>query len=250
MNVIVEAWHDLLTAVQFLTRVPVWERAYVAESMGRAVVFYPVVGLGLGAAAGVLEVWLVPHVGRWGAGLGALGLLVLLTGCLHEDALADAADGFGGGWDREGILRIMKDSRIGSYGAAALGLSLMARWWMLSTIALGDVVRYAIAAEVLGRWTALPLGWWLPAAREETGLGAEVAGRTVGWRVAVGSGVAMAMVGVALGRRGVMPVVVAGMVVLATGWVYRRKIGGVTGDCFGATVLLAEMGVLLCGVWR
>ena len=250
MSVMLEAWNDLLTAVQFLTRVPVPERAYAPESMRRAVVFYPVVGLALGAAAGGLDVWLIPHMGRWGAGLGALVVLVLLTGCLHEDALADAADGFGGGWNQEGILRILKDSRIGSYGAAALGLSLMARWWMLSTIAVGDVVRYAIAAEVLGRWTALPMGWWLPAAREEAGLGAAVTGRTGGWRVVVGSGMTLGIVGVALGSRAVAPMGFAGLVTVGTGWYYRRKIGGVTGDCFGATVLLAEMAVLGCGVWR
>lgn len=250
METVAQAWNDLLTAVQFLTRVPVSTRSFAPDSLARSVLYFPLVGLGIGAGAGAIDLWLAPHVGRWGAGMGALLFLVLVTGCLHEDALADAADGFGGGWTKEQILLIFKDSRIGSYGATTLVLSLLARFWLLSTIALGDMVRYAIAAEVLCRWTVLPLGYFLPAARVAEGQGARVAERTSRMSVGVGSVLTAGIVGVALGVRAVGPGAAVVLVVLATGWFYRRKIGGVTGDCFGATMQVAEIAVLVCGVWR
>ena len=82
---------------------------------------------------------------------------VLLTGAFHEDALADAADGLGGGRDRERMLEIMRDSRIGSYGAVALVLVLGARLGCLAELATPDGARALIGAHVLARWSSLPL---------------------------------------------------------------------------------------------
>ena len=75
--------------------------------------------------------------------------LVLITGCLHEDGLADTADGFGGGWTKDQILLILKDSRIGSYGATALVLSLLARYLLLASLPLEHFAAYVISAHVL-----------------------------------------------------------------------------------------------------
>ena len=245
-----EAWNDLLTAVEFLTRIPVPARPFAADSLARSTVYFPLVGLGVGALAGWCEVLLMPHVGRWGAGLGALTLLVLLTGALHEDALADAADGFGGGWTPEQILLILKDSRIGSYGATALGLSLVGRLVLLSTLPVSECVGYVAAAGVLSRWTVLPLGHFFPPAPNARGLGSRVAERTSRRALVAGSAFALVLVVPMLRMRAVAPAVAAVLVAAATGWYYRRRIGGVTGDCFGATVQLAEIAVLVCGVWQ
>ena len=239
---------DLLTAVQFLTRVPVPAQPFASDSVARSAVFFPLVGLGIGVGAGGLDVLLAPHVGRWSAAVATVVFLVLVTGCLHEDAMADAADGFGGGWTREQTLRIMKDSRIGSYGATALVLSLLGRVVLLATMPIADVLRYAIAAEVLCRWTPLPLGYFLPPAGD--GQGARLAvGSSRGVLVA-GSALTLVIVGATLRMRAVGPGVAAALVAAGTGWFYRRRIGGVTGDCFGATVGLTEIAVLACGAWQ
>src|SRR5262245_9403680 len=113
-------WYDFLSATQFLTRVPVPSVPYESNSLSRAVKFFPLVGLLVGTGAALLRLLLVPHLPELIASLLVLVYLVIITGCFHEDGLADTVDGFGGGWERHRVLAIMRDSRIGSYGAVAL----------------------------------------------------------------------------------------------------------------------------------
>lgn len=257
-------WLGFLDAVQFLTRVPVpaSARSNAGDALARAAGFFPLVGLLIGGAAAALNRLLLFHLPRPVAAIAVLGFLVGVTGCLHEDGLADAADGFGGGWSREQALAIMRDSRIGSYGAAALTLSLSARWLLIASLPSADAARYLIAAHVLCRWTALPLGYWLPAARSAAdraggaqtgekgaGQGALLAGRTGRGALLAGSLAAMGIAAAMLRRRSLGPLLGALGVTLLTGMYYRRRIGGVTGDCFGATNQIAEIAVYLCGVY-
>src|SRR5882762_7775798 len=97
---------DLLSAILFLTRVPVPSPLYQPDSLSRAVKFFPFVGALIGGATALLHHFLVPHFGRLPTALLVLIFLVWITGCLHEDGLADTADGFGGGLNREQILLI------------------------------------------------------------------------------------------------------------------------------------------------
>lgn len=245
---------DLVAAVRFLTRIPVPDTAYDADALARSVVFFPVVGLVVGGLAAGVMWFLDGHLARPVAALAVVLFLVLLTGGLHEDGLADAADGFGGGWTRERILLIMRDSRIGSYGAIALCFSLGARVLLLGTMAPGRVLATLVAAQVLCRWTVLPLGAWLPSARAESagegaGEGARLAGRVSWGAVAVGSALAFGMAGLLLRWNAVGPIVAVCVIAGVTGWLYQAKIGGVTGDCFGATCQVAEVAVYVCGAW-
>ena len=117
--------HDLAAAFQFLTRLPVPQPAFDSGTLARAVKFFPLVGAAIGIGAALLHRLLLPHLGGNVTAWSIMLYLVLVTGCLHEDALADVADSFGA-WTRERRIEIMRDSRIGSYGAAALVLSLSA----------------------------------------------------------------------------------------------------------------------------
>ncbi len=148
---------DFLAAVQFLTRIPTPYLPYDSNSLSRAVKFFPVVGLVIGSAAALLHQLITPHLPRLVTALLVIAFLVSITGCLHEDGLADTADGFGGGSSREQVLAILKDSRIGSYGGVALTLSLLARVLLLASLPLTQIPQYLIAAHVLCRWTTTSL---------------------------------------------------------------------------------------------
>jgi adenosylcobinamide-GDP ribazoletransferase len=240
---------DIAVAFQFLTRVPVPQVAFAPDGLARAVKFFPLVGLVVGSGAALLEKLLAPHLGRAACALAVLLYLVLITGCLHEDGLADVADSMGG-WNREQRLTILRDSRIGSYGAAAMVLSLLSRGALLAALPLEHFTAYLISAHVLCRWSTLPLSYYLPPARENDGQGARVASLTSTTSLIVGSIFTIAIVVVVLRKAAIAPVVSAIVVPLLSIFFYMRKFGGVTGDCFGATNQLTEIAVYVCGVWK
>jgi adenosylcobinamide-GDP ribazoletransferase len=223
--------------------------AFEADSLSRAIKFFPLVGLVIGSGALVLRKLLEFHLNRSLGALVVLVYLVLITGCLHEDGLADTADGLGGGKTREQILAIFRDSRIGSYGATALVLSLLARYLLLASLPLEHFAAYLISSQVLCRWSALPLSYFLAPAREQDGQGARIAKLTSLPSLMFGSGFGFAVVAIALRRSAAAPVLVAVITVLLSGRFYARELGGVTGDCFGATSQLTEIAVYFCGVW-
>lgn len=252
------AWCDLLTAVQFLTRMRLPSVPYDLDSLARAVKYFPLVGLVIGSGSVVLYVALSPHLPLLVVALLIVVYLVTVTGCLHEDGLADSADGFGGGWEREHVLEIMRDSRIGTYGAATLALSLLARVLLIASLPRIQAGAYLIAAPVLSRWTTLPLSFCLPPAREQTpnsgtdqidGQGARIARLTTRGSLIVGSMFALAIVFALLRLRAVVPLLASAGITLMTGLYYKHRIGGITGDSFGATNQLTEIAVYLCGVW-
>jgi adenosylcobinamide-GDP ribazoletransferase len=246
-------WLDLLTAVQFLTRLPI-PVPYEQDSLARAVKFFPIVGALIGLGSLLLYRLLAPHLPVTIVALLIVIYLVAITGCLHEDGLADSVDAFGGGWEREKVLEIMRDSRIGTYGAASLALSLLARVLLIASLPRVQVAGYLIVAPVLSRWTTLPLSCFLPPARERgenhaDGQGARIANLTTFRNLIVGSLFTFVIAIAALHIRALAPVLVSVGVTLITALYYKHRIGGVTGDCFGATNQLTEIAVFLCGVW-
>jgi adenosylcobinamide-GDP ribazoletransferase len=219
------------------------------DSLSRSVKFFPLVGLAVGSGAALLQSVLIVHLARPLTAFVVLTYLVLITGCLHEDGLADTADGFGGGWTKDRVLAILRDSRIGSYGAIALVLSLLARYLLLASLPMERFIAYVISAHVLCRWSSLPLSYFLPPAREQEGQGARIAKLTSFSSLLFGSALSTAIVIFALRRSSVAPLLVAPLIVLVSGWFYNKKIGGITGDCFGATNQLTEIAIYFCGVW-
>lgn len=140
---------DLASAVQFLSVVPLPGVDYHPDALSRAVKYFPLVGALIGGAAALLNLVLIRHLPRLASAFVVVTLLVLVTGCLHEDGLADAADGFGGGHTREKILLIFRDSCIGSYGAVAVCLSIVGRIILISSLPARHITAYLIVASAL-----------------------------------------------------------------------------------------------------
>lgn len=237
------------SAVAFLTRLPVPQRWQVEPAgLASSAVFFPLVGLLVSAGAMVLNhvfSRFVPHDVMM---VIILVYLVVVTGGFHEDALADAADGFGGGWSKDRILEIMHDSRVGSFGVVAIVLAMLARFVFLKDLPPQRFDSYLVAGQVTGRWAALPLAFFLPPARQQGGQGARLAGQTSAFTLVVGTLLTLAIVGVALRGNAVWVMFVALAITAMSGAYYRRSIGGVTGDCLGATNQFVELATYLTGV--
>jgi adenosylcobinamide-GDP ribazoletransferase len=256
MNMLVRELRLFLLALQFLTRVPVpaWV-GFDDALMRRAVRHFPLVGalvgtFGAGIALAAGRLW-PPTVA---AALGVAGT-VWLTAALHEDGLADTFDALLGAASREKALVIMKDSRIGTYGAVALGLSLLLRVLLLAeSMAHGPWACMSawIASHAAGRSVAVMLMYTLPYAGDEgraktRALNRDVRASDVAWAAAVG----LLAVTIAASRQSMPAFVVTAcclsmltLFVLMRAWLGHR-LGGHTGDTLGATEQLGEIGLLL-----
>jgi adenosylcobinamide-GDP ribazoletransferase len=218
------------------------------RDVARGVVAFPLVGAGLGAVAGIVADALYPTLPALPAAGIAVTTSVLLTGALHVDALADAFDA-AGATTRERALEIMRDSRIGSFGAAAIALDLLLKVAAVSALLGSDHALPAlVAAGALSRAASPPLAALLRYPRAEGGPGSVLTGRVskpaAAVAVAIGCGIALLVAG----SEGAILVGVAATVAACTGVVWYRWLGGATGDCLGATTELCETIVLLVAV--
>ena len=227
-------------ALAFLTRVPVGRlTALGPDDVARGAVLFPIVGAGIGALVGGIAVGLDSRLTVLLAAALAVAAEALVTGAIHLDALADAADGLGAP-TRERALEIMREPTIGAFGAAGLGLDLLVKTAALAALLDGpDPVLAALAAFALGRAAPLALSWALPYGRAGGGTGASLAdGARAPWLAAgllLGIGIAVG----ALGLRGLWLAAGAVGAVLVVGLLARQRFGGVTGDVLGAAVELA-----------
>ncbi|HEY0777815.1 MAG TPA: adenosylcobinamide-GDP ribazoletransferase [Gemmatirosa sp.] len=252
----------VLTAVMFLTRIPCprWV-GYDPSHLARSTAYFPLVGVIVGVAGGGV-LWAA--AGVWPPFVAAAlstAATVWLTGAFHEDALADSCDGFGGGWEKPQVLAIMKDSRIGSYGAVGLVLALLAKVGALAAITdahPGTAVRALVVAHTLGRWSSLPLIWALPYVRpdEEPGAkGRPFAASVTAPRLAAGTLTAVLVTALALaplGRAAIAAALaLAALVTALAARYFRRRLGGMTGDCLGAANQMVELTtyLLLASAW-
>jgi adenosylcobinamide-GDP ribazoletransferase len=241
-----EWFDDFKTAVAFLTRLPMpHPQGPMPPNFVRAHRMFPVVGALIGAAVGLLCLGL-RHVGvpDLAAAALALGAGAVLTGALHEDGLADVADGFGGGRDLASKLEIMRDSRLGTYGALILLVSFATKLSALAAIPDGHVVQSLIASHALARGVLPWMSMSLPYARKD-GLAAN-AGRPDAATAAIAAALALAIALLslsfanALGAALVACLSAAGMARLA-----QRQIGGQTGDVLGGAEQVAETVILV-----
>jgi cobalamin 5'-phosphate synthase/cobalamin synthase len=241
----------VLVATAFLTRVPVPIVANAGD-VGRAARWFPLIGGVLGGASAVLA-WTMTEWMDVPAALTAtvvVGLSAWVTGAIHLDGLADTIDGFGGGRDREAVLRIMRDPLIGSYGAAALVFVIAVKVTAVAALlGRGGALPFVVAAPALSRWTISALAAWLPYARAEGGLGQAVTHERDRIGPIVATTIAAVIALASLGGHGLVAWAAAALTALWVGRTAKRRIGGVTGDVLGASVELAEASVLVCGVW-
>jgi adenosylcobinamide-GDP ribazoletransferase len=216
-----------------------------SADLAHATVFFPLVGTLVGAiGAGVY--WLATML--WPptvAVILAVAATILVTGALHEDALADFADGFGGGWSPEQVLAIMKDSRVGAYGVVALTLAILAKLAALATLTRLDVVRALLAAHTIARWATLPLLAWLPYVRPEGGTTTPFVGGVTPLRLSIATACMLLVLAATLGPRAIPIVLAAIVITAASAWYTRRRIGGITGDVMGATAQCLELATYL-----
>ena len=251
-----EAWllHQLrlfFLALQFFTRLPIpdWV-GFREEWLGRIARFFPLVGWIVGAVS-ALTVWAAAYLlPPLPALLLALIAGVLVTGALHEDGFADVCDGFGGGTTRERVLEIMRDSRIGVYGALGTGLLLTLKLSCLAGLPASARVCALLAAHPLSRALAAGLMWRLDYARSE-GKAAPVARRMPGgeYLFALLCGVLPAGAAVFLQLLAWQAVLAGAVLALLFALylvrLFSRSIGGYTGDCLGAVQQLSEAGFYL-----
>ena len=235
----------VLTAIAFLTRIPVNPaRPFDGADVARASLFFPLVGCLLALLQWALLVLLasveVPAVLQ---ALAATALLMLLGGGLHQDGLADMADGFGGAFERDKVLLIMRDSTIGTYGALALLLSLATRVSAMVLLIDHDAVLPGLLVAAAVSRCSIVLGWRLPYARDE-GTGKSVTQLTGPGEVAGAVVFAVLLALVCLGTPAIWVFAMAAAVFCVMGWICHRKIGGVTGDTLGASTEVSEVVLL------
>src|SRR6267378_6575703 len=231
-----------LVAVQFLTRLPVPRSLNSSETdIGKAAAFFPLVGVIVGGGAALVFVVLQRILPLPASLFCAIGFAAFITNGFHEDGLADSFDGFGGGWTNDRVLEIMRDSRIGTYGALALIFVILGKLNFLSSLPTGQIWRWLIVAHTASRWTILPLCAWLPYARAE-GQGKLVA-RQVGILEIIIGTVTLLLVLILLPWQAALVALLAtSLVTLLSGLYFRARIEGITGDCLGAVNQLTEVG--------
>lgn len=237
---------DFKTAVAFLTRLPMpHPDGAMPPNFVRAHRMFPVVGAMIGAVIGLFCLALrATGLPDLAAAALALGAGMLLTGALHEDGLADVADGFGGGRDTAAKLEIMRDSRLGTYGAVILLVSFAAKLAALAALPDAQMVYGLIAAHALARGALPVMSLNLPYARKD-GLAAN-AGQPDAGMAAAAVLIALVIALLALSWAAAFwAALVAALSALAMAWLARRQIGGQTGDVLGATEQVAETAVLL-----
>jgi len=244
---IVDELSTIAVAVQFLTRLPTPSSAFTPARLAASVRWYPLVGMligGIGAAAYWIAALVFPPLL---AVLLATAITMLVTGAFHEDGLADLFDGLGAS-TRERMLEVMRDSRLGAFGAAALGLVLAAKVVALADLSvlfasLGLIAGHAtsrfssIAAIATSRYVresgaAKPVAQGIGAGGLVVALVCALAALVPLGFVAGASALLCSLAGAAIGH-------------FATRLLYERRLGGYTGDCLGAIQQLSELGFYL-----
>ena len=237
-------FNDIMVALSLLTRLPIHVSADAFKRAHKAVWAYGVAGL-----AWAICVWgvstlcmifgLAPSVA---AGFGLVSGMII-TGAMHEDGLADCADGFWGSWERERRLKIMRDSRLGVYGSLALIVSTGLRWELIATILEGENSFLGLLlAGMLARSVLPVMMGRLPNARNE-GLSHSV-GTPTGGGVYFSFGMSTLTGLVFLGAAGLMLAVIAAFTGLLCAILAQKKIGGQTGDVLGASAVIIEINAL------
>jgi len=251
---------EFLLALQFLTRAPLTIHSPVEEkNLARAMAYFPLVGVLLGLFTAVIYTLWTYILASPVCDLIAIAFLVIITGNLHGDAFMDTADGLFSGRPREGILEIMKDSRVGSHGVMAGCLLILAKFVLLGQIPLTAKGTVLVLMPALGRWAQVYCAAVYTYARTGGGIGSftdRVGIRELLWASVSILLAVILMLGLYMSGQylNTLPcVILKGLILLGTvltgtaglGWYISRKIGGMTGDTLGAISESIEVLALL-----
>src|SRR6266542_5067222 len=235
-------------ALQFLTRLPGPRALNSSETdIGKAAAFFPLIGVVVGGGAALVFVVLQRVLPLPASVFCAIVFAVFITNGFHEDGLADTFDGFGGGWTKDRVLEIMRDSRIGTYGGLALLFVILGKLNFLSVLPQGQVWRWLIVAHTAARWTILPLCAWLPYARVE-GQGKLVAKQVGALEIVLGTVTLLVVLLLLPWQAALVAFLTTALVTFLSALYFRARLQGITGDCLGAANQLTEVGLYLTAV--
>jgi adenosylcobinamide-GDP ribazoletransferase len=241
-------WEGILSqlrlAASFLTIVPVGPGLADNATVAASFRWFPLIGFAIGAALAVEDSLLRMLFPAMLGSVVVILSLVILTGGVHLDALADTADALGAAGNRQRALEILRDSRIGTFGAAAVFLSLALKIFALGTLHGPDRVVALLVAPGLSRWSMVAVAAGLEYLRSEGGAGATLLQRDSS-SLLVSSAVAATLLLTTLSLRALLAAGVAIVLVFGARWFYQRWLGGVTGDLIGACGEVVETAVLL-----
>ncbi len=234
----------LRLALQFLTVVPITlPHPPAPADYTRSTAWYPCVGLLIGVPGALLALLADRHVPESLVALGVLILPVALTGALHLDGLADSCDGLFALRSREDRLMILKDSRIGTFGAIGLLMVLLSRYVALAALQPETLISVALLAPCIGRWSMLLSLRSFPAARPGSGLAGLFAHERGTWAEMAATATVVVASGALAGLGAAIAIVGSLVITLAIGRLAVARLGGVTGDIYGATSECVELGV-------
>jgi adenosylcobinamide-GDP ribazoletransferase len=237
-----------LAAVMFLTRLPVGRlHEFREQEVASSTIYFPMVGALIGLAGG-LALLMSAALPSFVTVLISMLVTICLTGGLHEDGLADSADGLIGGQNPQRRLEIMKDSRIGAYGALALWFSLTAKLILIESLLavnLATAVKAIVIAHCLGRTATVALLTCLPYARIEYSKSSDFGNKVTFQQLAPVLVFAVILSVLLLGFHGAFCLTAAIAVTFICGLYFKDKIGGITGDCLGAANQLVELSAYL-----
>jgi len=232
-------------ALRFFTRLPVpaWV-GHSSEALDRAARYFPAVGLLVGAIAALVFMFCAQF---WPASLAVLAAMassIYLTGAFHEDGWSDMVDGFGGGWEKAQILTIMKDSRIGSFGAVALVMLLLTRFSALIALPPPLIPVALVAGHTLSRFASTTLLRSLDYVRDD-GKAKPLATRISWDELGFAASTALLPLLFLPPAQAALGVLLAALSTFWLARLFRRQIGGYTGDCLGAVQQLSEVAFYL-----
>ncbi|MDR1367350.1 MAG: adenosylcobinamide-GDP ribazoletransferase [Candidatus Accumulibacter sp.] len=227
-------------AIRFFTCLPVPARiGHGAEGLERAMRYFPVIGLIIGALSAIFFSALSSFWPKSLALLASMALTALLTGGFHEDGWGDMVDGFGSAWTKEKTLEIMKDSRLGSFGVLALTLMLAARFFIVYDLPISRIPSAMIAGPAFSRLCAVLVQHSMTYTRLDGK--ARLLSVPVGWNGLVFAAMAAFLpLFLLFFRPAFLAVVFALMAVFWLTRLFKRRIGGYTGDCLGAVQQFSE----------
>ena len=249
MSRIYQEWRLFLVAMIFFTRVPVHVPDFKETDLNHAARYFPLIGILVGIVAATVYSQVLRVVPTEIAILASMAATIWLTGAFHEDGLADAADGLGGGWGKEQVLTIMQDSRLGSFGAIALFLVLLAKFEVLVHLYPALLPIAMIVGHALSRFAAVLVIYTQSYVRS-SGKSKPLATKLSRGELALAA------------FFGLVPLVLLAPKLLITllpvvavwcwfGYKLKKRLGGYTGDCLGAMQQLCELafylGVLIWG---
>ncbi len=251
---IMALWRLFLATLQFLTRIPVRERwcdGIGLKEYARGIVCFPLVGLVIGLLTALVWLFLLPHVGVLPAAIAVVIVHIMLTGGLHLDGLADSCDGLFSVRSRERILEIMRDSRIGTYGALALIVAVLLRTALIYQLSADGlpVLTCLILTPVVGRGMMAVMMYRQAYARE-SGMGNLFIGKISEGHFYI-TLLLMAFLTLIVGGFTTLPALLITLTgVLGLRYFIARRIGGQTGDTLGAACELSELLFLFFLLWH